>query len=160
MRPADAPLERVLVRLRAPLRPGQARRLDARLRVLLRGGVREVVCTVSGADLGVVDALARLHLLARRAGVPLRVRVVGPPASSPATSSPAGGPPGASSLSGGTPTRSALADLLVLTGLDGVLGPLVAPRVAGGGGSQPRGQAEPGEQRRVEEVVHVRDAAP
>lgn len=43
---------------------------------LRSGGVRQIVCHLDGApdDLSTVDALARLALTARRAGVPLDLR--------------------------------------------------------------------------------------
>jgi hypothetical protein len=53
----------------------------ARLRALTEGGeVRLVACDVSAlaAELAAVDALARLALLARRLGCPLRVRRASP----------------------------------------------------------------------------------
>lgn len=57
--------------------PGQVIRLCARLRRRLGdGGVRHVVCDVDGlaADVGAVEALARLALTARRGGAALQVR--------------------------------------------------------------------------------------
>jgi hypothetical protein len=61
------------LRLPVPLTTGGVRRLCARVRrQLSTGTVAAVVCSVDGggADLATVDALARLALVARRAGVP------------------------------------------------------------------------------------------
>ena len=62
--------------LRRAMSVAEASRLAGRVEVLLRAG-RTVVCEVSGDDLAVVDALARLHLLALRLGAGERLRVTG-----------------------------------------------------------------------------------
>ena len=68
----------VELRLAASPSPGHLTRLCARLgRQLGDGdGVRHVVCDVDGlpADVGAVEALARLTLTARRGGAALQVR--------------------------------------------------------------------------------------
>jgi hypothetical protein len=75
---ADPPEMRtpLVVELRGPLAPAQVSRLCARVQALLladRG--RGLVCELRGPpDLGVVDALARLQVMARRLDVRLRVR--------------------------------------------------------------------------------------
>ena len=64
------------LRLPVPLTDERVRRLCARLRdELTTGAAAEVVCTVDppAADLATVDAVARLALVARRAGVGFRL---------------------------------------------------------------------------------------
>lgn len=64
------------LRLRAPVTDEQVRRLCAALAGRLRTGtVHAVVCRVErgASDLATVDAVARLALVARRAGVTLRL---------------------------------------------------------------------------------------
>ena len=124
----------VLVEVRAPLGADETAGLAARVRAVLRSGAgQRVVCRISGpVDLGVVDALARLRLVASRAGAGWRVT-------------------GCAELTG----------LLAVVGLGqlcGGPGPEPGrPGLPGPPGSEPVGQAEAGEQRRVEEVVDVRD---
>ena len=67
------------VRVRSPVRAGDAEQVCRRVGTHLAGGrVAELVCHVEGvADLGVVEVLVRLELLARRAGARLRVRSAG-----------------------------------------------------------------------------------
>lgn len=83
--------------LAGPIRPGDAPRLCERVRTaLVRDGTGTVVCDVSAVtstDLVTLDALARMQLAARRAGGRIRLRDPSP----------------------------ALAMLLGLTGLDGIL---------------------------------------
>ncbi|MCW2600739.1 MAG: hypothetical protein JWM02_2568 [Frankiales bacterium] len=111
----------VVVDVCGPLGPAEVRQLCNRVQgLLLADGSRSVLCNLgSHPDLGAVDALVRLHLMARRLDVSLRVRATG----------------------------EGLAALLDLTGLRDVV-----PE-----GLEPSGQAETGEQRGVEEVVHVHD---
>ena len=117
------PRNQVVVRLQAPIGPARARAICQRVTQLLAVATGELACHVGGpVDLGLVDALLRLQVLARREGWSLIVHAAGPE----------------------------LSDLLVLVGLDGSL-----PEVRRG--LQPVGDSEPGEQRRVEEVVHVGD---
>lgn len=67
----------VVVVLVAPLGPGDTCALCRRLDLLLAGdGVHTVVCDVGAVacpDLAAVDAVARLHLVARRRGHRLRL---------------------------------------------------------------------------------------
>jgi len=113
--PARPPV--VVVRVQGPLAAHAARGVVERVRARLVDGAT-VVCELHGAaDLGVVDVLARLRLLARRQGCEVRVRGAG----------------------------DDVLTLLALTGL----------RAGGAAPLQPGGQAEAGEQPRVEEVVHV-----
>ncbi len=71
---------RLLSTMAAILRPGAVidpSALTAQLRALVRAGAMSVVCDVSAIvqpDAGVVDALARLQLTARRLGCDLRLR--------------------------------------------------------------------------------------
>ena len=92
----------VLVAVAAPLAAGDAARVCGCVQALLavRPGARVRAEVRGPADLRVVDALARLLLLARRCGAELEVV-------------PAGGAEG----------RAPLAGLLALTGLEPVLGP-------------------------------------
>ena len=62
--------------LRPAMSVADARCLAARVERLLRSGV-DVVCRVDVADLGAVEALARVRLLAQRLGACARVRVTG-----------------------------------------------------------------------------------
>ena len=95
-----------VVRLRGPLGPQAVERACVRLSALLLRKPSVVVCAVRGqVDLGVVDALARLQLLARRAGASLAVEV-------------------ADDAAGAGP---ALDDLLALTGLQTALGRPLQP---------------------------------
>ncbi len=133
--PAEAAVRpgAVLVEVRAPLAVGEPADLAARVRALLRCGAGRVVCRVSGpVDLGVVDALARLRLEASRSGAGWRMT-------------------GCADLAG----------LLRVTGLGQLCGagaaPGTRPERSELPGSEPVGQAEAGEQRRIEEVVDVRD---
>jgi hypothetical protein len=66
----------VVVEVRSPLLPAQARQLcDHVDALLLQGGV---ICELHGIpDAGVLDALARMHLAARRLDAWLRVRRYG-----------------------------------------------------------------------------------
>jgi ABC-type transporter Mla MlaB component len=121
--PDDVPPPRarktVVVQVHGPLGPDEIRRLCDQVRTLLAGDSR-VICDVQGqADLGVVNALAHLHLMARRLDAYLRVQVTG----------------------------ENLAELLELTGLEAAVPAAL----------EPGGQAEAGEERRVQEVVDVRD---
>jgi hypothetical protein len=72
---ACRPSPPVVVAVPAALSPGQARRVCARVEAqLARGGGDHVVCVLADAvDLGLVDLLARLTLIARRAGAVVRV---------------------------------------------------------------------------------------
>ena len=73
------------LRLPAPVTDEQVRRLCTGLRETLTGGaVAAVVCHVEHAvgDLATVDAVARLALVARRAGVAFAVASPGPELSS------------------------------------------------------------------------------
>ncbi len=67
----------IVVVLGAPVGPGDICALCRRLDLLLAcDGVRGVVCdvgAVAGPDLAAVDAVARLHLIARRRGHRLRL---------------------------------------------------------------------------------------
>ena len=118
------PRNQVVVRLQAPIEPPRAHAICQRVAQLLGAAAGELDCHVAGpVDLGLVDTLLRLQVLARREGRTLVVHAAGPE----------------------------LSDLLVLVGLDGAL-----PEVRRGG-LQPVRDPEPGEQRRVEEVVHVGD---
>ena len=120
-RPSTAVLE-----VCAPVAADDAEQLGDRLRDVVADGHRTVLCQVRGTvDLGVLDVLARLQLLARRLGVSVHVVTA------------AGDDP------------DALTELLAVTGLDVLRQTGQPPQL------QPRGQAEPREQRRVEEVVHV-----
>ncbi|MFD4635635.1 STAS domain-containing protein [Streptomyces sp. NPDC058284] len=65
--------EENLIRIEGPLRPGDIPPLCDRVAAARHGpgGGADVICDVSGvttADLTTVDAIARLHLAARRAG--------------------------------------------------------------------------------------------
>jgi hypothetical protein len=74
---ADSPLGRAcpVVVICAPVDAEQARELCGQIHLLLdERGVAEVICDVHGyADLTVIDALARIHLLVARRGAQLRV---------------------------------------------------------------------------------------
>ena len=65
------------VELSGPVAPGRAGAVLRRATSLLADpAIGELVCELSGkVDLSVVDALARLQLIANRRGVVLRVRV-------------------------------------------------------------------------------------
>ncbi|MEU1017486.1 STAS domain-containing protein [Streptomyces sp. NPDC005900] len=70
-----------LIHVAGPLRPADVPSLCERVAAARHGpgdgASRDVVCDVSGvttADLATVDALARLHLAARRAGARIRLR--------------------------------------------------------------------------------------
>ncbi len=66
-----------MVEVRGPLGPDDVRRLCDRVQLLLDGH-SGVICDVRGAaDLGVVNALAHLQLVARRLDAYLRVRTTG-----------------------------------------------------------------------------------
>ncbi|MER6071078.1 STAS domain-containing protein [Streptomyces sp. NPDC001817] len=80
-RPAGLPHvkaeEPAVLVLRGPVTRDEVAGLCARVRVLLAGGARLVVCDVGGLGppgLAVVDLLARLELAARRAGGRIRLR--------------------------------------------------------------------------------------
>ncbi|MFI1679357.1 STAS domain-containing protein [Streptomyces sp. NPDC020607] len=76
--------EENLVRIEGPLRPGDVPRLCEQVAAARHGphgpgggGAGDVVCDVGAvttADFATVDAIARLHLAARRAGGRIRLR--------------------------------------------------------------------------------------
>ncbi|MFD9795057.1 STAS domain-containing protein [Streptomyces sp. NPDC059070] len=71
------PNEPALLVVPSPLTPTDVPPLCASLRALYEAGAREVVCDVGAlvrADLTALEALARLHLTARRAGGHLSIR--------------------------------------------------------------------------------------
>ena len=122
----------VVVRLHAPVTPERAQRLYTLLDAeLVRRDAVCVVCRVAGgADLTVVDALARIALIASRRQAAIRVK---------------------------TPCRD-LGSLLALTGLASVV--TVEPEPGSEcGGLEHFGKAEAGEEGGVEEVVDVDDLA-
>jgi hypothetical protein len=69
----------IVIEIRGPLSATDLRRLHDRVAAALQDpGVHGIVCLLAGVvDLGVVDALARVHLLAGRRGRRLRVRAGG-----------------------------------------------------------------------------------
>lgn len=71
----------VVVVVRGPIAAAGVRRLCDHVRALLeRGDAQVVTCDLGGfdtPDLGIVDALARLQLTARRVGGRIRVRTAG-----------------------------------------------------------------------------------
>jgi hypothetical protein len=92
----------VVVELRGPIAEHQAKQLCGRVEAqILRGAPREIRCDIRGtADLSVVDALARLALIAQRFDGSLDVRSAG----------------------------DDLAALLVLTGLEVIIAKRLEPR--------------------------------
>ena len=67
--------------LRAPLDEATLDEMCDRVRVLVEGGVRPVVCDAGGlaeSDLRTVAVLARLQLTARRCGASIRIRNASP----------------------------------------------------------------------------------
>ena len=107
--PGAAQRATVVLRVRGPVRPGDADRLCDRLRALRSDGPCVVVHVRGAVDLGVVDVLARLQLVARRSDGSARLRVV----------------------------ADGLDDLLALTGLQDVLSLRVEPRGQAEAGEQP-----------------------
>ncbi|MEU7643537.1 STAS domain-containing protein [Streptomyces huasconensis] len=66
-----------LILIEGPLRAGDVPRLCARVAAARHGPGHDVICDVGAvttADLTTVDAVARLHLAARRAGGRIRLR--------------------------------------------------------------------------------------
>ncbi|MEU5580081.1 STAS domain-containing protein [Streptomyces huasconensis] len=66
-----------LILIEGPLRAGDVPQLCARVAAARHGPGHDVICDVGGvttADLTTVDAVARLHLAARRAGGRIRLR--------------------------------------------------------------------------------------
>ncbi|MCP9957598.1 STAS domain-containing protein [Streptomyces sudanensis] len=75
--------EPIVLRVGGPVGPADARRLCGELTALLDRAAPGAAVVVDAArltrpDLAAVDALARLHLTARRRGHPLTVRDAGP----------------------------------------------------------------------------------
>ena len=70
-------VELVVLQVRGPLSAGEARAMADDVASRLRAaGAAQLVCEVlPGASLGVLDAVARLALVARRSGVRMRVQV-------------------------------------------------------------------------------------
>lgn len=65
----------VVIEVSGPLAAGDRLRLCERVRIVLQADATTVVvCELRSADLGVVDALARMHHVARRLGGWLEVR--------------------------------------------------------------------------------------
>ncbi|MFF8642178.1 STAS domain-containing protein [Streptomyces sp. NPDC015345] len=66
-----------LIHVVGPLRPGDVPSLCEQVTAARHGPGHDVICDVGGvttADLATVDAVARLHLAARRAGGRIRLR--------------------------------------------------------------------------------------
>jgi hypothetical protein len=73
------PRNRVVVRLHAPIEPARARVICQRVAQLMAQQDGELSCHVEGlVDLGLVDTLLRLHVLARRHDRRMTVHAAGP----------------------------------------------------------------------------------